>query len=334
MKLHRARQRRWGLTLVELLVVIAIMLVLIALGAAFVPRVSQSQQLSTAIDSLEQWLLSAKMRAKRDGLPTGLRFIPDPNNPGMYSQFVYIQQPDPMVGGIAQGNGNYKGGYAAQAVATGNGPNVSFGNVDFTGGQSQPTDFLVQPGDYLEMRDGGGVYLITSVTGGNTLTLSPAQAFALTSPTSNYRIMRQPRPIIGENPLQMPGNMAVQISFIIGTNTYKTTMPGRTIAGAPPTLVPPSLPDYPGSAPPPGYQAGPAGYYEILFAPSGAITGSGTGTGNIYFYIADLTQSPPDPARAGFVTVQTRTGFIGAYNVDTASGNPYSFAQLGRESGL
>ena len=90
-----------GFTLIELIVVIAIILAIAALAAAFAPRVSNSTNLSRAIDQTEQWLLTAKMRAKRDGLATGIRFMAMPGGAaGTYSQFQYIQQPDPLSGAM------------------------------------------------------------------------------------------------------------------------------------------------------------------------------------------------------------------------------------------
>jgi hypothetical protein len=43
--------------------------------------------------------------------------------------------------------------------------------------------------------------------------------------------------------------------------------------------------------------------------------------------------NPYDSSRAGLIAVQTRTGFIGAYNVGPTS-NLYHYVQTSRESGL
>lgn len=309
MLIRRSNLRHRAMTLIELLVVIAIILALAGLAAAFMPRVEDSTRLSSAIDQLEQWLLSAKMRAKRDGLATGIRMIQDTNDPGMYSQFQYIQQPDPLSGGTPLGNGIYNGGYCTQtAPSTTSGTTVYFPtpNSDFslgglpqvdTAGQQQ---WLVHVGDYLELRDGGGIHLITGVQA-NSLTLSPAQATAVTVPwvTCNYRILRQPRILIGENPMQMPGNLAVDISL-----SYVAV--------------------------------GVSGYYDILFAPSGSVVGTNAGQSKIFLYVHDLTQNPVDPNRAGVVAIQTLTGFIGAYNSGPlgSQASMYMYANEGRGSGL
>jgi type II secretory pathway pseudopilin PulG len=311
MFIQRAAQRRPAFTLVELLVVIAIMIAIAALAAAFMPRVQDSTQLSNAIDQLEQWLLTAKMRAKRDGLVTGVR-LKDPNGTGMFTEGQYIQQPDPLSGGVCvgstpvagayqypSGSGNYYVGGLCIAGTTGS---AQFAGVDFSLGGIPANDpvsglpqWLVQPGDYLELRDGGGVHLITGVSA-NTLTVSPAQPIALAAPTTNYRILRQPRPLLGENPLQLPGNLAVDPSL-------STVLKGVS------------------------------GQVDVLFAPSGTVVGTNAGAGKIFLYVHDLTQNPVDPSRAGVVAVQTMTGYIGGYTAGPA-GNPYLYAIEARGSGL
>src|SRR5579875_356607 len=103
-KTIKIADRRNAFTLMEMLVAITIIVVLAALAAAFAPRIDDNQKMTRAVDNLEQWLLTAKMRAKRDGLSTGLRFIQAPGDGvGAYSQFQYIQQPEPLSGGACLG---------------------------------------------------------------------------------------------------------------------------------------------------------------------------------------------------------------------------------------
>ena len=137
----RESQTRPAFTLIELLVVMAIILAIAALAAAFAPRVSDNQNLTRAVDNVEQWLLTAKMRAKRDGLATGLRFIQAQGDAAdTYSQFQYIQQPDPLSGGWLSANRSPSGSsvpYAGMYLNGGmlmsaSGGTVSFGNVDFS----------------------------------------------------------------------------------------------------------------------------------------------------------------------------------------------------------
>jgi len=333
--------RRGAFTLIEMLVVIGIILVIAALAAAFAPRVSDSQNLTRAVDSLEQWLLTAKMRAKRDQLATGIRFVPAPGDPaGTCSQFQYIQQPDPLSGGwVSTTNTSGSVPYVNGTFLTGGicmpTPNLSppivkpgqvlFGNVDFTLGGNA---LLVQRGDYLEVRD-GGVYLIAGVvlssptnmlqlgslstvnTPGSVLyspgppplyltTTAYETSLSITERTTNYRILRQPRILIGEAELQMPNNFAVD-----------TTLGGNVQATA-------------------------VGNFDILFSPSGAVIGANAGSGKLLMIVHDLFANPTtsfDSNRAGIVGVQSRTGFIGAYSVAPGA-DPFAFVESGRESGL
>lgn len=297
--------RRAAFTLVELLVAVAIILALAALAAAFAPQISDSRNLTRAVDNLEQWLLTAKMRAKRDGLATGIRFIQaQGDQPGTFSQVQYIQQAPPLSGGPGM-----KG-----QIATVVGSTVTFANVDFSlGGLPQydaygQPQWLVQTGDYLAVNN-GSAHLIVNVLPGNSVQLYDPSGASMNIPLGAfYQIFREPRVFIGETPLELPNNFAVDM-----------TLGGNVQAGPTPShyIKPP----------------GPATYYDIVFSPSGAIVGANAANGITEFIVRDMTMTPYDPNRAGIVAVQTTTGFIGAYDVATGT-NPFYFVQFGRESGL
>jgi prepilin-type N-terminal cleavage/methylation domain-containing protein len=335
---------REAFTLVELLVVIAIILAISALAAAFAPRVNDSTNLTRAVDNLEQWLLTAKMRAKRDGLATGVRFVQAPGDatitPGpAYSQLQYIQQPDPLSGGYlvfvqtgvtpppgstlyqsVTGGAIYLSGgmltsASSPAQASGATGTVTLNNVDVTmGGNLPTTQYLILPGDYLELRDGGVFY----ISGANsTLSTPPVTTLSLTSTsgydavlnnittlTTNYRILRQPRILIGEEPLVLPNNYAVNFA----------TLPGTASAGC-------------------NVNLGTSGLPEILFSPTGAVVGSNAGNGKVLISVYDQTMSPFDINKVGIIAVQCSTGFIGAYSVAPGV-DPFAYAESGQESGL
>ncbi|HEY7331143.1 MAG TPA: prepilin-type N-terminal cleavage/methylation domain-containing protein [Gemmataceae bacterium] len=328
--------RREAFTLTEMLVVIAIILAVAALAAAFAPRVNDNQKMSRAVDNLQQWLLTAKMRAKRDGLATGLRFIQTqgdmnidpglqlvPPVPTIFSQFQYIQQPDPLSGGVITAAGPVGG--VIQSAAAGI---VTFtpGTVDFTlGGNLLPNQWLVQPGDYLEI-NGGAVFIIGQVSPAsptNTLVLgipslpnpyvtpptptTYGSSLSLTA-TTNYRILRQPRILIGEEPLALPDNYAANFGPIPLSGSL---LPGTNVS------------------------RGPSGLPEILFSPSGAVTGTNAGVPILCISVWDVPAQNelPDPNRVGIIGIQSRSGFMGAYDV-SLSGNPFYFVQNARESGL
>lgn len=334
--------RRKAFTLIEMLVVIAIMLALAALAAAFAPRVSDNQRMTRAVDNLEQWLLTAKMRAKRDGLSTGIRFVQAQGDVvGTYSQFQYIQQPPPLTGGVCLGGPpmpipplpgvysytnpttlavNYYTGALLTSAAAGI-VNFDPGSVDFTlGGTPYPNQWLVQAGDYLEI-NGGGVYQIGApvtapLNPANTLQLAYAavplsydQALLIpaSTPTTNFRIIRQPRLLIGEEPLTLPNNYAANFNAIPG---YLPATMGSNV------------------------QLGANGIYpEILFSPTGAVVGTNAGNSTIIISVWDTTMETLDPNRVGVVGIQSRSGFIGAYSISLGL-DPFYFVRTARESGM
>ncbi len=399
--------RRDAFTLIEMMVVIAIILALAALAAAFAPRVNENQKMTRAVDNLEQWLLTAKMRAKRDGLATGLRFIQAPGDaPGTYSQFQYIQQPEPLLGGVCVGGppvpppgtyqyppltGNYyKGGIITSAA---NGTvtfysvflNGEWQGVDFSLGGIPPVDafgrqqWLVQTGDYLEI-NGGGVFSIWGVvvpaTGSpaNTLVLgglysptplaspppyfsqqwNPAaptmvvgtvgqtvippapgppqlwqsqyeQSLTIGAATTNYRIIRQPRILLGEEPLTLPNNYAVAVDLSNNNPAIPPTMTFTNIFNVLDFAVPPNTTC--------NVTSGPSGFPEILFSPTGAVIGANAGKATLWISVWDTTMQPLDANFVGIVGIQSRSGFIGAYGV-SFSGDPLYFVRTARESGL
>src|SRR5437016_6178866 len=91
-------RRQSGFTLVEMLVALGIMLVLATLLFAFGGKIMESHRASSGGDQLQKWLSIAKQRALRDAIPTGLRLIPDPNNPAspLFNTLVAVQQPNDL----------------------------------------------------------------------------------------------------------------------------------------------------------------------------------------------------------------------------------------------
>src|SRR3954462_3445963 len=67
-------QGRSGFTLIELLVVISIIAILATITPTYFPSFDGTRRVVSGTDSTTGWLLIAKQRAKRDGLPTGIRF--------------------------------------------------------------------------------------------------------------------------------------------------------------------------------------------------------------------------------------------------------------------
>jgi prepilin-type N-terminal cleavage/methylation domain-containing protein len=201
------------------------------------------------------------------------------------------------------------------------------------GGTQDPSlssQWPVQAGDYLELL-GGQVHLITPTaqypSGVDTTPGSPTYATKLAlqsvgtigsvNPTDQYRIIRGPRPLRGEADLQLPVGVVIdlQTNFMFSANNNNYTLPVDGFTGT----------------------------VDVLFAPSGALVGRATnGTGQVILWVRDTSLDQVvgpiatnivqgDPA---LISVYPRTGFIATHPIDRTSGNPYSFTQDGRSSGM
>jgi prepilin-type N-terminal cleavage/methylation domain-containing protein len=294
---------RRGFTMIELLVVIAIIIFLTVLGYYLLPPLTGNFNRVRAADAISEYLLTAKMRAKRDGLPTGIRLLPVGST--LMTQIAFVQQPDPVTGVTM--------GAALTLIAGGTATFGTGGDWIGAGVTAGDPDSPVQPGDYLEAAGGGSVYKITAVNPptatGITLTLqNTAASFTPAAPTFNFnwRIYRQPRLLPGEDVKQLPTDMVIDL-----TAGKSVNVPLRTVTAS-------------------------TTYAEIVFSPSGSVVGTGTSGGKIILWISDnTTTSTPGPPT--LLVINGRTGFIAAYEVNQPN-NPaadhYLFTEDGRAGGL
>ena len=213
--MHSPRNRRLAFTLVELLVVIAIILVITTLGALAIPS-QQDRVMQQGADQLQGWLLIAKQRAKREGLPTGVRILFDAS--GNATQCAYVQQPEDY---DAYGSTCKCTGTTSVTFANGINPQGGTATVDLNAAG-------VQAGDYLEFNRGGGVFQITAV-GATAVTLATSgpNLFGTSNSagtTTEFRIRRQPILLVGEETLNLPDGTALDLA-------KSKNIPQRTVAG-------------------------------------------------------------------------------------------------------
>lgn len=312
----RRDDQRTGLTLVELVVVIAIIAMLAALTALYFPRFQEQELVARGADQIQAALLMAKQRAKRDGVPTGIRLVvvnqPNSNVNVHWTQLVYIQQPDDVAQGLYKGPLRNNQGVITDAYT------ADFENANFA---SLPQGYQPTTGDYLEVYGGGVARRIASRTNANQLKIddkSSPQLIDVNAPPTinqtgnartNYRIILGPREITGEQPINLPlvdqdpSNLQI-IRGVIIDRTNSKGVPSNN------------------------------GVSEILFSPSGAVVGQGTGNAQIILWVRDLRPDNKITAQQ-LICVHPRTGFIAAHPVDTtANGDPYSFTKDARSSGM
>lgn len=326
------RLRRPALTLMELLVTISITLLILSLAYLAMPNL-QSRRMVDAADRLTGWLLIAKQTAKSSGLATGVRLVVSPG--GYCTTLQYVQEqadyspvgvvpPDPtkqrcMCDGPAPigvktvtGQANDPNGVATVTFSS----NIS-GTVP-PGPTTPAMSPAVQVGDYIQFGNGGPVYPIASAPVLNTTNYpSPGNwQVKISIPQSPYNvpadtgtiaftIIRQPRPMLGENDLVLPEDTAI-IMASSGNNPIASS----------------NIPQRSGGT-----------IFEVLFSPSGNVIGQGTGADKIYLLLDDIT-APPHAAAPVVVAVNVRTGQIGSFPVDTSGSDPFSFAKTGRSSGM
>jgi len=278
--------RRRGFTIIELLVVLAIIMMLIALSYGLSPRLQDRKKMQRGTDQVASALVIAKQRAKRDRVPTGIRLV---DNGGSIRTMIYIQQPDDFSGGMLD---------IARAAAPQKLPQtLNFTGVDFTN--------EVQPGDYIEVNGGGLAHQISGVSA-NTLTLAidPDASCYLSGPTSIYRIIRNPRVLVGESAVTLTDGIAIDKA---------------RCKNVPDTM-------------------------DILFSPGGAVLSMRGGIFNqdptcpgVTLWVRDTTV-PDMEGMPALVTIYTTTGFIATHRVNTNTGagdtDPYSFPKKARSGGM
>lgn len=309
------RRRRAAFTLVELLTVISIILVLAAMlvGVAF--SGSQKQIVPNGSSNLVGWLKTAQAYALRDQKPYGLRIRADAN--GLITAAQYIEQPDDWRGPLGStvtfsGLTGTETAGAPFTVTGSSGPPA----VDFSGGikssfAAADDHWAVRAGDFLEC-DSGRIAVI-SVVNNNTTTLQcllpPGDSpviWSAGSSTGNWRVVRQPRPMIGADLLSLPAGVAINT---VANTTFPSPLPAPV-----------------------------SGNIDILFSPTGAVITPGTPGRDIRLWLVDTTQQGFSPSASSFagspliVTVAVRTGLISVQAVSPGA-NPYLFVQDGKSSG-
>jgi len=292
-----------------MLVVITIILAISALAYAVFPKQSD-RKMTYGADRLQAWLLSAKQQAKRDQRATGLRLIP---NAAGINTLIYVQQlddfapPDPATGLPSTCT------CAGTALVTFNQAGILLGNFAAGGqiqGNAQTGGDLapVSSGDYIEFYRGGSVYQIASVAAsGTTLTLTGNGP--ITGAAASYRIIRQPRPLMGQEDLTLPDDIIIDFTNVPSGSTPKSVVPTRAVLDS--TTSVPTL------------------FSEIVFGPAGNVIGQNSGQDKVYLWLTDST----GVAQPLILALQVRTGLVGVHPVGSA-GNEYQFAKDGRSSGM
>lgn len=293
----RHTRPRPAFTLVELLVVIGIIVIIATLGFLFLPNLDRNKGVPNAVTQVEGWVNLSKQQALRDGRPHGIRFIDDGG--GVCTSLQYIEQPDPLTFGVA---------YTLDLVSdTTTGTYV--GNLK-QGAANMPWDGVV-PGDLLQVSNKlTGIAIITNVTG-SVITLDRAiegtGPVPVTLTNSDFKVIRSPRPLVGEPVLQMHKDVFIDLTQCspapVAPAGNAFTTPG---AWTPTQTI--------------------TGNIDLLFNANGQVAHA-TG-GRMCIWVKHKERND-----RLLVTVYTRTGKITAHQVNDG-GDPYSFTYDGSSPGL
>ena len=196
---NRLLSRR-GMTLVELLVVMSIMVTFAAMTAAFYPSISSDNQISQTSNKIQNLLVGARQKARRDSNVTGVRFFS--NDTLSANQMMLVQKPVDLTGSSLGANL-----YQPQLVANPNIIQFSTQVWGFPTGEdlAMANDILVDPLTNNSIRITGkgasaNQMFINSSVSNTSVFYNPN----LANPTLNYKIIRQARIVPGEEAIPMP----------------------------------------------------------------------------------------------------------------------------------
>ena len=214
----------------------------------------------------------------------------------------FLEQPDDL------GGGRYWNGTQFTSLT------LQTGAPDAQGRYSQLTvnganfnDGSVQANDYLEINGSGLMHYITGVSG-TQLTLGIGLQYPITTPTSNFRILRQPR-VVGDEILDLPRNIVVDgTTNVIYSNSMNYPLTAPYIEAIP---------------------ADGSGNVDIMFSPSGAVMpGTGITKSNVVFWVRSRDFASIFEGEPTLIVVYVQSGLVAAYPVNTGNAaNPYDLVK-------
>lgn len=199
---------RRGMTLVELLVVMSIMVTFAAITAAFYPSISSDNQIAQASNKIQNLLVGARQKARRDNNVTGIRFFPDLNNPSAATQMMLVQKPVDLTGNSLAAN-------LYQPSLPGNPTVIQFSTQVW--GFATGEDLIMSNDIFYDSATNNS----TKITGKGTINSQMVinsnfynPNINLPNATLNYKIIRQARIVPGEEVIPMPDGYEI----LLGAN--------------------------------------------------------------------------------------------------------------------
>lgn len=289
-----------GFTLVELLVVMTIMVVFASLTAAFYPSLKADNAVSRVSTMVQSNFIAARQRAKRDRVPTGIRMQLDAD--GRCTQLLLVQKPEEL-------NVNTLGNITA----------ASGGLLTFTKTLTQAGfEDLIFPYDCVVNNNSGESLIISGISGNNANYLP---SFSVPNfnqmPFSDYRVIRMPRTIPGENKVDIPDEYEISLSkygsIVSGKESFaRSNLPISTLGN---------------------------NTFDIIFDPTGTLSSPGL-SGDAVLWLHKFTNDPTDFSSDALICIRKINGKIGSFAVDRlntsnpSDSSPFGFTKDPRNEGL
>jgi len=311
---------RRGFTLIELLVVMALIAGLAAMAMIVAPGAMNKDRAATAVSQIQSALQISRARAIRDGTPRGVRFLWNGSN--NVTEYQYIESPPLFVPnpgapiGVAPYNSPPPNTGANAPYVQFNYPTLANGSVPVLPAGRGCTIINLNAADQAQVFSGGTMYLPTLGTWHRFLG-PPNQPTPVAPPPGAMSAISV---TLDSYPDQQLGAETQWRTYHFGLNGGPRALLGEPTVQLPQaTCVDLSL-----SSPGGGGQD-----YDILFAPSGLLTGGSTaGAGQVFLWVRDPAK-PANLQQGGeqlIVSIKAKSGGIGAAPVDWGA-DPFILAK-------
>lgn len=213
MEIKNRLQIRKGMTLVELLVVMSIMVTFAAITAAFYPSISSDNQIAQTANKIQNILVGARQKARRDFNATGVRFFPDATNPSSATQMMLVQKPVDLTG-LSLGASLHQ----PQLLTNPTNPTIIQFSIPVWG---FPTgeDLIMANDIFVEPVTNNSTQILSKGVL-NTQMIIKSNFYSPNinpaNPILNYKIIRRPRIVPGEEAIPMPDGYEI----LLGANFY------------------------------------------------------------------------------------------------------------------
>ena len=180
-----------------------------AMTAAFYPSISSDNQIAQASNKIQNLLVGARQKARRDNNVTGVRFFPDLNNSSAANQMMLVQKPVDLTGSSLGANIVYSPPNIVSFLDNANNPYFVWG---FATGE----DLVMANDILLDPLTNNSTKITLKGASNNQMLINSGFCTPTFSTPLNYKIIRQARIVPGEEAIPMPEGYEI----LLGANFF------------------------------------------------------------------------------------------------------------------